>query len=31
MKDSELQFDRTCHVLYSKPCKRQIRPALSGG
>ena len=25
MKDSELQFDRTCHVLYSKPCKRQIR------
>lgn len=24
MKDSELQFDRTCHVLYSKPCKRQI-------
>ena len=19
MKDSELQFDRTCHVLYSKP------------
>lgn len=25
MKDSELQFDRTCHVLYSKPCKRQIQ------
>ena len=24
MKDSELQFDRTCHVLYSKPCKKQI-------
>ena len=25
MKDKELQFDRTCHVLYSKPCKKQIR------
>lgn len=25
MKDSELPFDRTCHVLYSKPCKRQIQ------
>ena len=24
MKDNELQFDRTCHVLYSKPCKEQI-------
>lgn len=24
MKDNELQFDRTCHVLYSKPCKKQI-------
>ena len=24
MKDSELHFDRTCHVLYSKPCKKQI-------
>mgnify|MGYP004499297275 FL=1 len=24
MKDSELQFDRRCHVLYSKPCKREI-------
>ena len=23
MKDSELQFDRNCHVLYSKPCKRK--------
>ncbi len=21
MKDSELQFDRSCHVLYSQPCK----------
>ena len=25
MKDKELKFDRTCHVLYSKPCKKQIR------
>ena len=24
MKDSELQFDRTCHVLYSRSCKKQI-------
>ena len=24
MKDSELNFDRRCHVLYSKPCKKQI-------
>ena len=24
MKDKELQFDRTCHVLYSKPCKKEI-------
>lgn len=29
MKDSELQFDRTCHVLYSKPCKRQIRARIA--
>ena len=24
MKDSELVFDRSCHVIYSKPCKAQI-------
>ena len=24
MKDNELQFDRSCHVLYSKPCKKEI-------
>ena len=24
MKDKELQFDRTCHVLYSRACKKQI-------
>ena len=29
MRDSELQFDRTCHVLYSKPCKRQIREKIA--
>ncbi len=25
MKDSDLQFDRSCHVLYTRPCKKQIR------
>ena len=25
MKDEELQFDRSCHVLYSKPCKKEIQ------
>ena len=25
MKDNELQFDKTCHVLYSKPCKKEIQ------
>ena len=29
MKDKELQFDRTCHVLYSKPCKKQIRSKIA--
>ena len=24
MKDNELLFDRKCHVLYSKPCKKEI-------
>lgn len=24
MKDNELQIDRTCHVLYTKPCKNEI-------
>ncbi len=24
MKDSELAFDRSCHVLYSEPCKKEI-------
>lgn len=25
MKDGKLQFDRTCHVLYSKSCKKQMQ------
>lgn len=29
MKDSELQFDRTCHVIYSKSCKKQIREKIA--
>ena len=29
MKDSELQFDRSCHVLYSKPCKKEIRAKIA--
>ena len=24
MRDSELQIDRSCHVLYSKTCKKEI-------
>ena len=32
MNDDQLQFDRTCHVIYSRPCKAEIREkiALSG-
>ena len=29
MKDKELLFDRSCHVLYSKPCKREIRQRIA--
>lgn len=29
MKDSELKFDRSCHVLYSKPCKKEIRDKIA--
>lgn len=29
MKDSELQFDRSCHVLYTKPCKREIQAKIA--
>mgnify|MGYP000021569341 FL=1 len=24
MKDKKLLFDRSCHVLYSRPCKKEI-------
>ena len=29
MKESDLQFDRRCHVLYSKPCKKEIRDKIA--
>lgn len=29
MKDRDLSFDRTCHVLYSKPCKKQIQQKIA--
>ena len=29
MKDSELNIDLTCHVLYSKPCKAQIQSKIA--
>ncbi len=29
MKENELQFDRTCHVLYSKKCKKAIQKYIS--
>lgn len=29
MKDNELQFDRKCHVLYSKACKKQIQSKIA--
>ena len=29
MKDSELQFDRTCHVLYTEPCKKEIQKKIA--
>ena len=29
MKDNELLFDRKCHVLYSKPCKKEIRAKIT--
>ncbi len=29
MKDKELQFNRTCHVLYSKKCKKEIRSKIA--
>lgn len=29
MKDKDLQIDRTCHVIYSKACKREIRKKIA--
>ena len=29
MKDKKLLFDRSCHVLYSKPCKKEIRAKIA--
>lgn len=29
MKDKELQFDRTCHVLYTKHCKKEIKKCIA--
>ena len=29
MKDKKLLFDRSCHVLYSKPCKKQIQAKIA--
>ena len=29
MKDSELQIDLTCHVLYSQPCKKAIQKRIA--
>ena len=29
MRDNKLQFNRSCHVLYSKACKKQIRSKIA--
>ena len=29
MKDDELQFDHSCHVLYSKTCKKEIQSKIA--
>ena len=29
MKDNELLFDRKCHVLYSRPCKKEMRAKIA--
>ena len=29
MKDKKLLFDRKCHVLYSRPCKKEIRAKIT--
>ncbi len=29
MNDKDLKFDRNCHVLYSKACKKQIQEKIA--
>ena len=29
MKDKKLLFDRKCHVLYSRSCKKEIRAKIA--
>lgn len=29
MRDNKLQFNRSCHVLYSKACKKQIQSKIA--
>lgn len=29
MKDKGLRFDRTCHVLYTKSCKKEIQKKIA--
>lgn len=29
MKDKELNFDRTCHVIYTKQCKKEIQKKIA--
>ena len=29
MRDTDLQFDHRCHVIYSKPCKKQIQKKIA--
>lgn len=29
MRDRDLSFDRTCHVLYTKPCKKQLQQKIA--
>ena len=29
MKERDLQIDRSCHVVYSKPCKKQIQEKIA--
>ena len=29
MRNEDLQFDRTCHVLYSKACEKEIKKSIA--